>query len=841
MQSDEDSSGNSVIEVEVENNEWWDNFQEDPSYLEVSVNSAQESEEAERHSRRQSSTRDNLLDGPPRQLIRPFVFDTNPDHSYSVWPPRKPSSEPEFFAEHLLPRDLLDAVNESEESEEVFFDSNNTESKNTMPPKAPPTPQSLFQDFGNKLEDWRQMHEEAVEFGRVSKGMMDDLTKCCKSVESLCRNIQNLEPNHINLFPDLAANKKKVKFEWNKLLIEFEEREARAASVPPQQCVSDSDEDTEKLVSETKKNISILTSKAYSVEEEMLKLFTDSPEPSSHDAEDMTALLTKIREYKENIHTFSIKLTLETAKFFDKTKAKELSDAAENEWKTLKAKIDCLQRKGKEYLSKTFPSAPLLNQPSRPGTAPKSIPLERLPLPTFKGNKMDYLRFKQDFQNHVKYESDGEKVLALKTKCLTKNADKQVVANMMSMQECWEKLDEEYGNIDTLVSELFSSWASLKNPTNDFQFVKFVANIEAGASLLKSLGHEKELDTSYSAIMLEQKLPVRLQQEYTKSLATQKGCLIDRMQFLLKFLKEEKRACQLRTSNYCGNTKKTDDDNCVASSFGGVGVTDRGRGRGGRGAGKGRGGKDCQDKNVQNGGRGKGRGEGGRGKPTRRGEPSTSCVVCEGDHASSKCVTWRDKKSIKADLFYFACETIPRLSKQPFCLLCLEPGHYKNRCPSTEDYGCPCKSGISKYLCSNTDDCKTRKNWSQTSSSTSTTNTASSLTVVNGVCMGNALLPIQSIPLSNSKVQLRVMFDNCSQSTFIKTKVAKKLKLKGVLVNYILICTDGSEKEMQGLIYKLSLRDMSGEHHELEAIGIEKLSTHYAGAKVSRTFLPVNP
>ena len=139
MQSDEDSSGNSVIEVEVENNEWWDNFQEDPSYLEVSVNSAQESEEAERHSRRQSSTRDNLLDGPPRQLIRPFVFDTNPDHSYSVWPPRKPSSEPEFFAEHLLPRDLLDAVNKSEEPEEVFFDINNTETESTMPPKAPQT------------------------------------------------------------------------------------------------------------------------------------------------------------------------------------------------------------------------------------------------------------------------------------------------------------------------------------------------------------------------------------------------------------------------------------------------------------------------------------------------------------------------------------------------------------------------------------------------------------------------------------------------------------------------------------------------------------------------------
>ena len=83
------------------------------------------------------------------------------------------------------------------------------------------------------------------------------------------------------------------------------------------------------------------------------------------------------------------------------------------------------------------------------------------------------------------------------------------------------------------------------------------------------------------------------------------------------------------------------------------------------------------------------------------------------------------------------------------------------------------------------------------------------------------------------------MFDNCSQSTFIKTKVAKRLKLKGILVNYILICTDGSEKEMQGLIYKLSLKDMSGEHHELEAIGIEKLSTHYAGAKVVNLMDPL--
>ena len=105
-----------------------------------------------------------------------------------------------------------------------------------MPPKTPPppTPQDLFQEFEVKLEDWRQMHEDAVEFGEIPKGMMDKLTICCESLEKICRKIQSLEPNHVNCFPDLAVNRKKVKMEWMKLLREFEKRENRAASVPSQ-------------------------------------------------------------------------------------------------------------------------------------------------------------------------------------------------------------------------------------------------------------------------------------------------------------------------------------------------------------------------------------------------------------------------------------------------------------------------------------------------------------------------------------------------------------------------------------------------------------------------------
>ena len=164
----------------------------------------------------------------------------------------------------------------------------------------------------------------------------------------------------------------------------------------------------------------------------MLKLFTDNPEPSSQDADDMVALLAKLNEFKDNLHTYSVKLGLEGANYFDQNKAKETSEAAKNDWKTKKAQIDCLQRKGKEYLSKAQPSVPPPNHQSRA----RNIPLERLPLPTFKGNKIDYLRFKQDFKNHVKYESEGEKMLALKTKCLVKYPDKQRVSNMMTLQEC---------------------------------------------------------------------------------------------------------------------------------------------------------------------------------------------------------------------------------------------------------------------------------------------------------------------------------------------------------------------------------------------------------------------
>ena len=76
------------------------------------------------------------------------------------------------------------------------------------------------------------------------------------------------------------------------------------------------------------------------------------------------------------------------------------------------------------------------------------------------------------------------------------------------------------------------------------------------------------------------------------------------------------------------------------------------------------------------------------------------------------------------------------------------------------------------------------------------------------------------------------MFDNCSQSTFIANKTTEKLKLKGIPITFLLICTDGSEKQMQGKLFNISLVDIKGEHHQLEAIGLDQLSSTFPGIKV---------
>ena len=272
--------------------------------------------------------------------------------------------------------------------------------------------------------------------------------------------------------------------------------------------------------------------------------------------------------------------------------------------------------------------------------------LERLPLPTFDGSKLNYLRFKKEFSNHVTYTSDKERMLALKTKCLLRSSDKNRVMNEQTLKDCFERLDEEYGDIHTLVGDIFLTWSNLKPPKTDQEFIKFVSAIENGASCLRSLGHEKELDFSYMSVTLENKMDERMKKEFSLEWCRDQSTDKERMKSLLKYLLEQKRAAHMRACNYKVQSARTKDDDFFddavkanSTLHGGGGRDGRGRDSRGRGGGRGRGrgesgSSDYRSDNKSFRGRGGNRGQGTYGG--KRGESSKTCLVCDKDHQTSK-------------------------------------------------------------------------------------------------------------------------------------------------------------------------------------------------------------
>ena len=215
--------------------------------------------------------------------------------------------------------------------------------------------------------------------------------------------------------------------------------------------------------------------------------------------------------------------------------------------------------------------------------------------------------------------------------------------------------------------------------------------------------------------------------------------------------------------------------------------------------------------------------------------------MCEGDHATSKCDTWRDQNYEKLELLALATTNL----EQMLCQYCLEPGHSHFRCFNTEDLGCPCGSGINMYVCCKTPECKSRSNWPKTSNNLTSvkSNAATVKIAVNGAKakIGTTLNPIMMVPIDKSPLQVKTLFDNGSQSSFIRESCAKNLKLKGTPVSYILVCTDGSEKKMTGNRYEITLVDRDKHRHYIEVIGLENLSNSYSGVRLIKPIkLPLN-
>ena len=107
---------------------------------------------------------------------------------------------------------------------------------------------------------------------------------------------------------------------------------------------------------------------------------------------------------------------------------------------------------------------------------------------------------------------------------------------------------------------------------------------------------------------------------------------------------------------------------------------------------------------------------------------------------------------------------------------------------------------------------------SSSSSSPSSSASKSNTVTVNGAKIGEAILPIQIVNVENS-VKAQVMFDNCSQNSFILEDFAKQLKLNGTPISFILVTTDGQRTQKSGNLYQIRLKDKENNVHQIDVIG----------------------
>ena len=414
----------------------WDHFQENPSFLDPKTDSSHPEENLELNSqvgahstpRRQSSTDNHFLEQEEVRTVGHFVFCEDHSQPLSTWPPRNPSSEPDIFLEsNFLPAGLLDTVEETSLEDEVFDVQDLTDTvenihvEANMPPKTPPTTAQLYAKFIEITDEFDQEKDAAEELGgKIPERILEGLSDRYKEVLKLARDIKKTDSNYAEEYPDFDEIRKRVQLSWMGLLQADEKlippaKPARATDAP------DVDTNIDKAVHGLQAEVQFWSHDVAEIEGKMLQNFTDNPTPGVGHADYITAFVESLNKAEDSAKAVYIKLAKEVSGYQDEDTKTRRNAEFTKAWQGLQNKIRLLILKGKEYVSKLPPAVatPRLSGGTR------SIPLERLPLPTFKGNKIDYLRFKQEFVKHVKYETDEEKMLALKTKCLVKAADKQ--------------------------------------------------------------------------------------------------------------------------------------------------------------------------------------------------------------------------------------------------------------------------------------------------------------------------------------------------------------------------------------------------------------------------------
>ena len=208
-----EESESSELNTEDSKDYDWDNYRENPSFIEIDP--AEEDLVVEqdltvpRSGIRASSTDNNFLEDPVPPVLKPFIFSLE-DNQYAVWPPRNPSSESDFAPEEsLLPRGFLESIEELEE--DVFFDANLEAEAEKMPPKAPPTIEQLFANFTEKVEEFDSMKRCVDALGEPpDTETLREMDEINKAIRKLAIDMKRTKPAFASDYPHVGAEKDRV-------------------------------------------------------------------------------------------------------------------------------------------------------------------------------------------------------------------------------------------------------------------------------------------------------------------------------------------------------------------------------------------------------------------------------------------------------------------------------------------------------------------------------------------------------------------------------------------------------------------------------------------------------
>ena len=739
------------------------------------------------------------------------------------WPPRHLSSETDnnfLEARDLLSQDPdLDTVNEDTLRE--VFEEETEDSEGEMAPRAQPTEQELYDIVKRGMKTWDSTVARIKRRGApVPPGTVEDLKGKKEDFEDRANDF-------FEAFQDPDSQEYKGVIEiLDKIGDDMDDvRRLLPAANPATAADKDEEKEVEKLIKKLEAKLSLDNDTIHSIHEEVDSLNNELPTPTEASMASIKCHLEAAKECQARAQDTYRSIVAELSGISNPDKQVAARNKNDNIIKTFDRRAAQVKIDINSYMEK-----------HKSPRNKSSIPLERLPLPKFGGKKIEYCRFKLDFAKHVNYDTEEEKLLALKERCLTSKADKDRVANQTSLKECWRVLDAEHGDTETTVCDIFKQWKNLRTPNNDKQFVEFMDQIENGVACLEALNSAKEL-TASAVVNIEEKLNKDLKDKLSVAIIKKKPSE-SRMTVVMDLLKIEKGAAQLRISNYSSST--SNDNKPLGKTGSHFSST---RGGGGRGRGKnsrGRGNYN-NNRNHHNNNSGRGRGRGGaRGRGGKRASPGNSCLLCSEQHYLPSCPKWQDRSTDKFHLLGFC-------TANNICTWCLKKGHGSGDCYNEEDLGCPCGSETnSQWVCCDTEACRERSNWDESVNSNNSVvtekaevdkekNTAcsnSSGVIVNGVKMGEAILPIQLVKVEGNNMELNTMFDNCSQNTFILDEAAQNLQLRSRNISFILVCTNGQKTRMRSRLYELTLIDVNGDQHSIQAIGLPELSSKYSGFKV---------